>query len=105
MDYIDIGSVPSGEDCAQVGTEGYFEKGNKECRAFLNQLRRQFGVEPLGARLKIKTNQHDFGPYQEVVCCYDENNQAAANYALKLESEMPEHWDEESLRELKLVQL
>lgn len=102
MDYIEIGSSPCDEDCAQLGSDNYYNKAQKECKAFIKQLRRVFGDEPAGARLRIKSNEHDFGTYYEVVCQYDDsdNNEAFA-YAINCENNTPQKWDEEALKELK----
>ena len=102
-DYITIGYSPSGEDCAQVGSDNYEIQSRLECSAFIAQLRRQFGTEPILSRLSIKTFPHDFGSYQEVVCYYDDVDEEAKNYAFRLESETPEYWDEEAKKELKEV--
>lgn len=100
-DYVDIGSVPSGEKCQQLGADDYDPtKAVKECRAFIAQLRRQFGPEPMSARLSVMANPHDFGTYHEVVCYFDDMDEEGANYAFQLEGEMPEWWDEEALKEL-----
>ena len=99
-DYLVIGSVPAAEDCAQVGTPNYKSQAIKECRAFIEQLRRQFGPEPVGARLERKEFPHDFGSYDEVVVWYDEDNQEAIDYAFKLEAEMPEKWDSQAMLQL-----
>jgi len=101
MDYIEIGSSPCDEDCAQLGSDNYYEQSHKECKAFINQLRRQFGDEPDGAKLRIKSNNHDFGTYYEVVCYFEEDNKKAIDYALKCEGKTPANWDEEALIELK----
>ena len=50
-DYIDIGSAPANEDCAQVGSPDYHETGRKECARFLDLIRRTLGDEPPNARL------------------------------------------------------
>ena len=94
MDYIEIGSVPSGEPCESLGPNYNPVQAKFECRLFIEQLRRTFGEEPVGARLKIKENHHDFGTYHEVACNYNENNEEACEYAFRCESEMPEFWDE-----------
>ncbi len=57
-DYINIGAVPCEEDCAQVGREGYREQAVKECKRFIELLRKTFGDEPEGARLAIKWFDH-----------------------------------------------
>lgn len=92
-DYINIGPVPCEEDCAQVGKEGYREKGIAECKRFIALLRRTLGEEPEGAELKIKWFDHDFGSYCEVVCYYEIGNQEATDYAFRCESECPLTWE------------
>lgn len=101
-EFVNIGSSPAEEDCAQVGSENYQELARKECSAFIAQLRRQFGQEPDGAELRVKRHQHDFGTYLEVVCYYDERSEAATEFAFKCEGEGPAEWDEEAKRELGL---
>lgn len=94
-DFISIGPAPYDEDCVQVSIgESYLPKMRKECQRFIELLRKKFGNEPLGARLYIKSEQHDFGPYLEVVCEYDENEAESVKYAFELESQCPAKWDE-----------
>lgn len=101
-DYVEIGSVPSGEDCQQVGTDNYdVNEAKRECKIFLNQLRRQLGDEPMTAQLKIAGNPHDFGNYYEVRCVFDDNDEEGMEYAFKCENEMPEFWDDIAKKELK----
>lgn len=103
-DYMNIGSVPAGEDCQQVGTPQYdHTKARAELNAFRNQLRRTFGDEPGSARIAIKGFPHDFGTYHEIVVNYDDQDEEAIDYAFKLQAEMPESWDEEAKKELALV--
>lgn len=47
--FIDVGSAPWNEECAQLGSDDYHDRAKRECRAYLNQLRRMFGEEPSGA--------------------------------------------------------
>jgi len=101
-DEMYIGSSPIDEKCAQLGTDGYWEKAQKECRAFINQLRRVFGKEPGSARLIIKRNPHDFGTYLSVNCYYNDGDEEALDYALRCEGETPENWDDEAREELGL---
>ena len=91
-----IGSAPAGEDCAQLGTEGYSERAWRECRALIGQLRRAFGPEPPGVRLYVRHNPHDFGTYLSVNAEFDSEDQAGVTYAFRLESELPESWDDEA---------
>lgn len=105
-DYISIGSTPAAEDCAQVGRPDYMQVERRECRAFINQIRREVGLEPDGARLFIKSNPHDFGSYLEVCCEYDEpegdNARVPLEYALKCES-TSDRWDADALAELEIA--
>jgi hypothetical protein len=86
---FDIGSTPPGEECAQVGRDDYWQRARPECLAYIKLLRRTFGPEPDAARLAVKSNEHDFGTYLSVVCYFDPNNEAAAEYAYRCESDGP----------------
>lgn len=101
-DYVTIGSSPAGEDCAQVGRDNYYEQMRKETSAFIKQLRRQFG-EHESARIHTKSFPHDFGSYHEVVVSFNDNDEAAMDYAYNIENNTPELWDEEALAELGIV--
>jgi hypothetical protein len=100
MDWLDIGSSPPAEPCAQLGADGYWQQAKRECRAYIALLRRALGPEPPGARLAVRSNPHDFGTYLSVVCYYQSDNQAALDYAFRCESEGPEEWDEQAQKEL-----
>jgi len=102
-DFISIGQTPTNELCAQVGDANYEEQSFKECQAFIMQLRRVFGIEPLLSRLSIRTFPHDFGSYREVVCYYSDKE--ARDYVFKLESECPANWDDVARRELGLCNM
>ena len=91
-DYIDIGSTPALEDCAQVGSENYERRAREECNRFIALIRKTLGEEPEGARLAVKSNPHDFGTYYEVVCYYEDTNDEARKYAMRCEDEAPEKW-------------
>lgn len=93
-DYLSIGSTPCDEECAQVGTENYAARAKEECRRFIGALRATLGEEPEGASLAVKSFPHDFGTYYEVVCWYDDENEASADYAYKCESDGPSEWPE-----------
>lgn len=94
-DFINIGPVPCGESCAQVG-QGDFEKMSRlECFLFLDQLRRAF-PEPDRGRLAVKSFSHDFGTYREVVAYYDTEDEESTNWAFEIEANAPENWDEQA---------
>ncbi len=99
-DFINIGPAPCDEKCAQVGEDTFPEQSRKECRAFMGQLKRVFGEPPEGAELRIKSFEHDFGTYREVVCYFDDAYPESREYAFKLEGEAPSKWDEQARAEL-----
>lgn len=102
MDYLNIGPVPWGEDCAQVGSEDYDQRSRRECVVFLNQIRVAV-AEPPGAALVIKSFPHDFGSYREVCCRYSDDNEAAQDYAFNCEGHKGlESWDDQARQELGL---
>jgi hypothetical protein len=94
-DFINIGSTPYDEPCAQVGTPDYREKALAECKKFIQLLRKKFGPEPESAELRVKAFPHDFGTYYEVVCFYDTDSQESVDYALRCEGETPATWEED----------
>lgn len=103
-DYMEIGSVPASEPCAQVGNDDYTELSRKECHVFKEQLLRIWGEKLLpGMYFTIKTFPHDFGSYREVCIVYDDNNEAQCDMAIEIQNEMPEKWDSEALAELKEI--
>jgi hypothetical protein len=102
---IELAPTPYGEDCAQVGTDDYGNRALKECKRFLRQLKRQFPIptELEGqAEYFIKRNPHDEGSYLEVALRFDSTNSKAMNFALKVETKSPEHWDEEAKVEMAI---
>jgi hypothetical protein len=101
-EYINIGSSPYEEDCAQVGSENYREQARKECKAFLQQclreLKQEFGE--IKTTLRVKSFPHDFGTYHEVVAYFDEAD--STEQAFWLESNGPAEWDDTARQELSL---
>lgn len=102
-DTLYIGSSPPEEDCAQLGSDGYRPRARRECRAYINQLRRCLGPEPLGTVLAITSHVHDFGEYLAVSCHFDPNVPEAVDYAFRCESEGPLSWDDEARQELASI--
>ena len=103
IEEIYLGPVPLSEDCSQVGGIGYFERSRKECRAYINQLRRLGGEPPMGGALKIQSCPHDFGTYHEVIAIFDERFPDSCKWAFELEENLPEFWDEEAKVELTFL--
>ncbi len=103
MDYIELGPVPTDEECEQLGPTYNRKRAFSECLAFKDQLRRQFPKpEGVPGRLGIKSSPHDFGTYLEVVAYFDDTNEASMDWAFGIENNIPEHWDEAAKKELGL---
>ena len=104
MEYMEIGSAPYEEDCAQVGTPNYYENARKEMNAYINQLNRMFNeFDNQQITFKQKWFNHDFGTYGEVCIYWDTDNAEADVYAYEIESTLPGFWDEEAKKELGIV--
>ena len=103
FDDLELGTTPSGEDCAQVGATkyDYYELARMELQAFLNQLKRMFPNPPPDVRFKRQSNPHDFGTYYDLAIRYNSNDEEAVNYAMNIENNLPENWDEQAKRELE----
>lgn len=100
-EYMELSVVPYDEPCVQVGSEDYGRWSRIECKAYIAQLRREFGVEPEGASMYTKSNPHDFGTYYEVAVRYDDDIEAALDYAYLVEGGVSEgKWDEAAKQEL-----
>lgn len=101
MEYIEIGSTPYDESCAQVGVENYREDAKKEMNAYINQLNRLFiDAESRGVKFKQKWFDHDFGAYGEVCMYWNPENEIADEYVYVIEADLPGNWDEEARKEL-----
>lgn len=87
-DYIELGTVPFDEEdtMQQVGAADYDPQlARFEASLYAKVIRREYGEEPVGARLGVKSMPHEMGNYYEVVCYFDDNNDAAISYAFKVE--------------------
>ena len=93
-DHLTLGPTPCGEDCAQVGSDNYFERAKFECVVYREQLIRKFGNPPADARFIVKGFPHDFGTYYEVCILFNDDNQAEVDFAYNVESNLPENWDD-----------
>lgn len=108
--HFSIGATPWGEDCVQVGCEGYEARALVECEAFRKQLLRTAATAgktdfPVGFRLEVKGHPHDFGTYYEVGATYDDENEESVKLAVWFSDESPEEWDAESRIELGLSEI
>lgn len=103
---IYLGPSPADEPCAQVGDPEYDVKARAECLAWLEQLERCWAAHhdgaplPTALRLRVATEEHDFGSYREVVAVFDDRDAAAIDAAFWLEENAPEKWDDPARRAL-----
>ncbi|MDR2111611.1 MAG: hypothetical protein LBQ62_00665 [Candidatus Accumulibacter sp.] len=93
IQFIHIGAAPCEEECAQVNHADYAECSQRECFVFKRMLERLYPPPNPRAWLKVKSFPHDFGSYREVCVCYDDKDEAASEYAFRLERETPPEWD------------
>lgn len=93
-DYLEIGTTPYGENCAQVGsnTYDYSAAARLECSVFREMIIDTFGEPPAGTTITIKRNPHDFGSYYSLVIYYEEGTEGE-DYAFNVEGNTPEYWD------------
>lgn len=103
-DYINIGSTPIEESCAQVGSDNYAKLSRIEGVAFKHQcervLKKEFG-DNLEISVRPKSFPHDFGTYHEVVAFFNPDNPTQVEQAFWLEANTPEEWDDQAIRELE----
>lgn len=85
-DYINIGSTPHDEPCIGVGHEDYYTKGIEEVRRFARQIRHHY-PPPVGAVVKVKAFDHDFGRYHEVVVIFALEDEEAQEYAYMVDAD------------------
>lgn len=91
-DVIPLGTVPFHESSAQIGQTGYAEIAFWQCRRFIVLLRDVIGLEPQGARLRVRRSEQAFDPYIDVVVEYDDQNNVARAYAMRCERDAPQRW-------------
>ena len=96
-DFIELGSAPCNEDCAQVGSDNYFEESIAESKRYINLLEKKFGKhKPLNCSFKRKSFPHDFGNYYEVVVTFDSSDEESVKFAYYVENNLPENWSDDS---------
>ena len=98
-DYITLGSTPLDEKCIQVNpSENYFHDMRTECNRYMNMLYDRFpGLLEKGASLGVKTFNHDFGRYCEVVLWYDDENETAIDAVFHVQDHLPLLWSDKAI--------
>jgi hypothetical protein len=96
MEYFECGSAPVNEACVQVSRDRpYFDAMKEECRRYRELLEKKFGTPPDGAYFAIKTFEHDFGPYCEVVLKYDPTDEGHCDFVELVDHHLPLTWDDD----------
>jgi ArsR family metal-binding transcriptional regulator len=102
-EYMEIGSTPYDETCAQVGTDNYKEIAEMEIAAYINLLERMFPeASSRNINFKKKWFQHDFGSYAEVCMYWNTDDEEADSYVYEIERNLPACWDRMAKQELGL---
>jgi hypothetical protein len=101
-DFIILGPGPADEEWAQIDQPDYRERARAHCVAYINQLRRQFGLEPEGAKLDTLSLPIPAGSGFTVVCYYELDNEEALAYAERCRDEALSEWDFDAKFELTI---
>ena len=105
MEYIELGPVPAGEPCAQVGTDNYLARSMRECEVFRRMLERVLPIpEGLPVKYVVRSHPHDFGTYREVSVRYNGDIRAVCDFAFQVEAAIPDFWDAVAQQELEELQ-
>lgn len=102
--YMQLGTAPPDEVCAQLGQPNYREYAMIEATTHIAQLQRCFRQLPDGMRFGIEYIPHDFGVYTDVVLHYNSLNEKHCEVSGKIEDKQPRVWDtkaNDTLRELR----
>lgn len=104
IEYLELGPVPSDEQCEQLGPNYNPAKARAESRIYAAQLARMFDsklAENSRGWFSVKSFPHEFGNYLEVVVKYDPNDELSVAWAFDVENNLPENWDKQALLELE----
>ena len=94
FDYIELGPVPAGETCVEVGTDNYMANSLRECKVYQRMLERLCPIpQGLPVEFVVRSHPHDFGPYREVSVRFCGGNRAAVEFAYHVEANAPDQWD------------
>jgi hypothetical protein len=99
-DYVDLGPVPAMETASDAPKQPDLNKA--ECRIYKAMLERLHPVpQAMDAFYIVKANPHEFGTYREVGIKFNENDEAAGDWAWDMQDNGPDQWDEQARAELE----
>ncbi|MDE3097558.1 MAG: hypothetical protein KGK07_16350 [Chloroflexota bacterium] len=93
LEELSLGAAPSEEECEQVGPNYDVARARAECRAYRDQIVREFGKPPASARFVVRSCPHDLGTYLDLVIAFNAGDLIAADYAWACEERAPGEWD------------
>ena len=100
-DYFELcTTTPHEEKCVQSNSANYSRLSKIEARVLKNQLLRMHGTPPGNVYFKVTSNPHDFGDYNDLAIVYNDNDEDEMDYMLKIESGIPNNWDDIAKQEL-----
>ena len=89
-----LGPCPAEEEAAQSTAPDFNERNKAECLAYIAAIKKVCGEPPEGARLRVKTESHDYRAYREVCIEFDPSKPEAVAYAVKCDESAPTTWEE-----------
>jgi hypothetical protein len=101
FDELEFGSKPYKEMSLDIKQDDYIAKAKMEVKAFKKQLVRIFG-EVENTKFMIRKYKKNGVVFYGVCLVYSVNDWDALNFAFTLEDKIPDFWDDESLKNLKL---
>ena len=102
--YLAIAAAPLEEEHSKAGQPDHTERSRLECRIFQRMLERRFPAPNDHVHLVVRCFPHSYGTYREVEACFDDQDEAACEYAYRLERETPAKWDAIALYELQWLE-
>lgn len=100
-EYMEIGSTPHGESCAQVGSDDYMNRATMEMDTYIRLMERLFPeASSKNINFKKKWFDHDFGSYGEVCMFWNTEDEDANDYIYEIDKNLPENWDKVAMEEL-----
>lgn len=90
-DYLYIGTVPSDEDCLQVGRATY-EQMRAEAMYYAKALANKFPSDKI--TIRVKREEHDFGSYPAVIVEYNTDDPESVEQAFHIDANEPATWEE-----------
>lgn len=103
MARVEIASAPHEEQCAQFGSENYYDQVKVECHIFGQQIARLYGTPPDGCQITTHRSNYDGDSLYEVAVKYDDTVEACVDYAFSVENDekrVLSKWDEQARMDL-----